>query len=307
MSPNLLSRKLQKELFFGGSAGSLVIFLYSKEKFRLPEIPIFIASVKSDDSPLIPEPRISSETHALDPKSSKVVLPDELELDIDDHPSDSERLLKLLLVSSEEVYLRARDYVWCDDHGHLTHITAAELVEGMKLLLRSEHQLEKPEAYLDGSEVWRTPLRNMINLGISSDLAARNIEYRAGVTVNARMVRSWIDGSVLGPDELDVFAQMVEELKLRGHLDKSVAKSDVDFWWGELEKARLSQTGKGVKNRLQILTEAERVLAEGGDASSSNGSLFEFFEILVIDRAWVDSGHLDSVGISSYRNMRALS
>ena len=150
-------------------------------------------------------------------------------------------------------------------------------------------------------------MRNIITLGISCDSVAQNIEHRAGITVNSRMVRSWIDGSVLGPEERRVFVQLVEELKLRGYLDKFVDVNEINSWWNDLENARLSQTSKGVKNRIEALNDAERVLAEDSNSSSSNGSLFEFSEILVIERVRVDSTHSDSLGISNRRNMRVFS
>lgn len=253
MSPNLLSKKLQKELFFGGGTETLVIFIYSTEKLRFPEIPIFIASFESDDSPLIPPPDVTFEDYIAVSNFPEISPGNELELNIDDYAPNSDRVLKLLLTTNEEVLLRPWDYVWSDDQGHLLHIPAAELVEGMRLLLRAEHQLEKPEAYLDRSEVWRTPLRSIINLGVSCDLISRNIEHKSGFTVTSRMVRSWIDGSVLGPEDRNVFIHLVEELELRNFLNKSLSSNEADSWWDDLEKARLAQTHKGVRNRSEAL------------------------------------------------------
>ena len=307
MSPNLLAKKLQKELIFCAGAEFLVIFIYSREKLKLPEIPLFIASSESGDSPLIPTPKITFENFNAESNTTDVMDDEEIELDFDSYTPRSDRVLRLLLITNEEVLLQPCDYVWCDDQGHLSHIPSVELVEGMRLLLRSEHQLEKPEAYLDRSEAWRTPLRSIVNLGISCDLVSRNIEHRSGISVNSRMIRSWIDGSVLGPEDRSVFFQLVEELKLRDFLDMSVRSSEIQSWWDDLERARFAQTTKGVKNRSEALKEAERVLIEDVDESSSDGSLFEYSEILVIERAWVDFGQLESLGVSNRRNVRVFS
>lgn len=308
-SPSHLSKNLQKELFFSGLAESLVVFLYGKEKLRLPQIPVFVASNELDDSSLIPEPKVALENFTISDTCFVEDSSDEFELELveDDCPPNSERVLKVLLVSNEEVCIRPWDYVWCDDQGHLSHITAAEMAEGMRLLIRSDHHVEKPEEYLDRSEIWRTPLRNIINMGVSCDLLSRGIEHRAGVTVNSRMVRSWIDGSVLGPEELSVFFQLIEELKIRGYLDRSTDESEVQSWWKDLENARLAQTSKGVKNRTDALKQAQHALAEDNDKKGAGNSLFEFSEVLAIDRVWIDSSRSDSIGISNHRNMRVFS
>lgn len=304
ISPLQLSKKLQKELYFGGGSQTLVVFLYGKEKLRLPDMPLFIGSDESSDSLLLPSHEITVESHLPSTHTAEDTQGEELDIELNDFSPDSARVLKLLLVSNEEVYLRPWDYVWCDDKGHLAHLPASELVEGMRLLLRAEQNVEKPEAYLDRSEEWRTPLRNIINVGVSYDSVARNIEHRSGVTVNSRMIRSWIDGSVLGPEEQTVFLQLVEELKVRGYLEKSLDIAKVDFWWGDLEKARVSQTSKGVKNRAETLKEAERVLTDERERDVSSETLFEYSEILAIDKAWLGANHVESLGASNHRNMR---
>lgn len=307
ISPFHLSKQLQKELYFGGGSKTLVVFLYSKEKLKLPDIPVFIGSDESLDSPVIPSHEITLEDYRSSSQSTEEAHSEELDIELSDFSPNSDTVLKLLLNSNEEVYIDPWDYVWCDDQGQLIHIPAADMVEGMRLLLRAEQHVEKPEAYLDRSEEWRTPLRNVINLGVSCDSMARNIEHRSGVTVNSRMVRSWIDGDVLGPEEQTVFLQLVEELKVRGHLEKFMDTDTVEFWWGDLEKARLAQTSKGIKNRAEMLKEAESVLTNSGEKDVSTEALFEYSEILVIEKTWLGENHGESLGFSNHRNMRVFS
>lgn len=307
MSPHLLARKLQKEILYGGLARKLVVFLFDREKLRFPKIPIFVASDDSLDCPLIPAPVITVENFSRDEHPTETEGSIELELDPEDQLVTAQRVLRILLISNEEIILRPWDMVWCGQQGHLVHLPAVELEEGARLLLRSEHQLEKPEEYLDRSEVWRTPLRNLINLGISCDLISRNIEHRAAVTVNARMVRSWIDGSILGPEDKTVFFQMIEELKLRQHVDKWLSEGAVNSWWEDLEKARLSQTSLGIRNRSDTLKDAQKALETDSEWRADNSSLYEFSEILVIDRVLVDGSRDVLTGISNHRNMRVFS
>lgn len=307
MSPNRLSKKLQKEIFFSGLADRLIIFLYKQEKLRLPDIPIFIASIESEDAPLISIPEITVENFIIEEKRFVEGSPEEAALEDDECLVDSERALKLLLNSNEEIYLRPWDYVWCDDHGELSHLPAAEMDEGMRLLLRADIKVEKPEEYLDRSEVWRTPLRNLVNLGIPCDLIATNIEYKAGVTVTSRMVRSWVNGTVLGPEAHEVFIQVIKELKRRGHLDRSISESEVQSWWHDLEHTRMAQTSKGLNNRSETLRQAEQALAEDAERDQSSASLFEFVEVLVIEHVWIGSTKSDSIGVSNHRNVRVFS
>ncbi len=304
ISPNRLSKKLQKEIFFSGLADSLIVFLYKQEKLRLPNIPIFIASFESEDAPLISTPEITVENFIIEEKRFEESLSEEAALEDDECIVDSERALKLLLISNEEIYLRSWDYIWCDDQGQLSHIPAAEIQEGMRLLLRADLKVEKPEKYLDRSEVWRTPLRNLINLGIPCDLIATSIEYKAGITVNQRMVRSWSSGNVLGPEAHNVFIELIEELKRRDHLDRSISESEVQSWWHDLEHTRMAQTSAGLNNRSETLREAEQALAEDAEKDKSSASLYEFVEVLVIEQVWIGLDKSDSMGVSNHRNVR---
>jgi hypothetical protein len=306
-SPLKLSKKLQKELYFGGGSETLVVFLYSKEKLKLPDIPVFVDSDEFLDSPLMPSHEVTEEKYFSSEHGTEESPGEELDIELNDFSPNSDRVLKLLLISNEEIYIRPWDYVWCDDQGHLTHLPATEMVEGMRLLLRAEQHVEKPEAYLDRSEEWRTPLRNAINLGVSCASMARNIEYRSGITVNSRMIRSWIDGNILGPEEKTVFVQLIEELKVHCYVDQSLDTDIVEFWWEDLEKARFSQTNKGVKNRAEALKEAERVLSDDKENNISSATIFEYSEILVIDKTWLGANQVESFGISNHRNMRVFS
>ena len=136
----------------------------------------------------------------------------EIEPDLfSDVTASMESALRLLLVSDEEIIVEARDEIWVREMDSFFKILAIDVTEGMEILLRPITHIEPPEMYLDRSEIWRTPLRNLINSGFSAEDVANAIANRCGITVNGRMIMSWQSGDVLGPED-PVFEYLIDVL-----------------------------------------------------------------------------------------------
>ena len=303
MSPHILDSRLINQLVFGGVTNELLVFLYRKERIKAPETQIFIANKASADVPLISFDYREQIKYEFDQGPEDEGLSNEIEPDLfsDETVSDGISVLRLLLASDEEIMVEAQDEIWVRDMDSFFRILAIDLAEGMHILLRPILHVEPPEIYLDRSEVWRTPLRNLINSGFRPEDLANAVANRCGVTVNSRMIMSWQSGDVLGPEDQSVFEYLIEELKVRKVISADIESDLIESWWGDLVKARASQTSLGVKHYEDTLKEVKESLSH---TSNQQSSKFEFSEILVREKVLLDEASRSKLAVSNRRRVR---
>lgn len=302
ISPHLLASSLLREVYFSGGCEHLYVFLYKKEKFKLPDTVDFIGSDPSQDSPLLSCNKISEVQYELNEEHiglSDMTEPDLFTSEVFDGLVSG---VKLLLQTEDEISLHTSDHVWVASNGVLLNLLAADLEEGMQLLLRPDTHIEKPEVYLERSEEWRTPLRNILNTILSCSELAREIEHSSGISVSSRMVRSWEEGSVMGPEDKEVFSELIRLLTQRNHLPLEYARERFEFWWEDLCQIRSSQTAKGLQNREVMLNKARSIL--NGKESELNFDDCEFSEVFVVERFAMNTANSEEHGKSNRRKMR---
>lgn len=302
MSPHILDSRLINQLVFGGVTNELIVFLYRKERLKAPETQIFIADKVSADVPLVKFTHREQINYEFD-QGPDESLSNEIEPDLfsDSMASDGFPALRLLLASDEEIMVEAKDEIWVREMDSFFRVLAVDLAEGMQILLRPILHVEPPEMYLDRSEIWRTPLRNLINSGFRPEDLANAVANRCGVTVNSRMIMSWLTGDVLGPEDQSVFEYLIEELKIRKVISSDIESDLIETWWGDLVRARASQTSLGVKHYDDTLKEVKESLLHPSDKQSSK---FEFSEILVREKILLDESNKNKLMISNRRRVR---
>lgn len=302
LSPHLLDSRIMNHLIFGGGASELTVALYGKERLKMPEVPMFIAEEPENDRSLVTYKSIASLSYEV-PNEDTITLSKTAEPELfDELLTGDDRLVRILLASDEEIFVLGNEQVWVADEGTLVHMLASDLREGMGVLLRHGSHVEPPEVYLDRSEVWRTPLRNILNTGLSAKAIGESIQNRSGYTVNSRMVLSWVDGSVLGPEDESVFSYLIQELKSYKFLDPDISSETIRTWWDDLRQTRVAQTSKGMANREQILSQVREHMGERQDHGIEDQ--FEFAEILVLDVVFTNTVQRTDLGWSNRRRMR---